>query len=45
MYEFFIKGGPIVIPIGICSIVSLGVFLERLWSLQRSKIIPEEFVS
>jgi biopolymer transport protein ExbB len=45
MYEFFIKGGPIVIPIGICSIVSLGVFLERLWSLQRSKIIPEAFIS
>lgn len=44
MYEFLIKGGTIIIPIGICSIVALGVFLERLWSLQRNRIIPDDFV-
>ncbi len=44
MYEFLLKGGPLVIPIGLCSIVALGVFLERLWSLRRNRIIPEEFI-
>ncbi len=31
-------------PIGLCSIVALGVFLERLWTLQRHRIIPDEFI-
>ena len=45
MYEFLIKGGPLIIPIAICSVVALGVFMERLWSLKRGRIIPESFVS
>ena len=45
MVEFLLKGGPIVVPIGICSVVSLGVFLERLWSLRRTRVISEEFVN
>ena len=44
MYDFLIKGGSIMIPIGICSVVALGVFLERVWSLQRRRIIPDGFV-
>ena len=44
MYEFLIKGGTIIIPIGLCSILALGVFLERLWSLQRGRIIPDAFI-
>lgn len=44
MYEFLVKGGLLVIPIGICSIVALGVFLERLWTLQRNQIIPDAFI-
>ncbi|MFC1611838.1 MotA/TolQ/ExbB proton channel family protein, partial [Myxococcota bacterium] len=44
MYEFMVKGGPIVIPIIACSVVALGVFLERLWALQRSRVIPELFI-
>lgn len=31
-------------PIIFCSIVALGVFLERLWVLRRKKIIPEDFI-
>lgn len=44
MYDFLIKGGTIMIPIGICSVVALAVFLERLWSLQRRRIIPDGFI-
>lgn len=44
MYEFLLKGGTIIIPIGVVSVVALGVFLERLWSLQRGRIIPDAFI-
>ena len=44
MYDFLLKGGPVVIPIGILSVVALAVFLERLWSLKRGRIIPEGFI-
>lgn len=44
MYEFLAKGGPLVIPIGVCSVLALAVFLERLWSLNRTRIVPEAFI-
>ena len=31
-------------PIILCSIIALGVFLERLWVLRRKNIIPGEFI-
>ena len=31
-------------PIIVCSIVALGIFLERLWALRRRNIIPGEFI-
>lgn len=43
VYLFLSKGGWLMIPIGICSIIALGLFFERMWSLQRSKVIPERF--
>lgn len=33
-----------MLPILACSIVSLAIFLERLFSLRRRKIIPEDFL-
>lgn len=43
-YEFAAKGGWLMIPIGLCSIVGLTFFLERLWHLRRSKILPDWFL-
>jgi biopolymer transport protein ExbB len=31
-------------PIILCSIIALGVFLDRLWVLRRKNIIPGEFI-
>jgi len=31
-------------PIILCSIVSLAIFLEKLWSLRRTKILPTDFI-
>lgn len=35
MLELFIKGGPLLYPILLCSILALGIFLERLWVFTR----------
>lgn len=40
MIETLIAGGPVMIPIGLCSVVALAAFLERLWSLRRGAVVP-----
>ena len=35
MWELFLKGGPVMYPIALCSIVALGIFLERCWTYYR----------
>ena len=42
--DFIISGGPLMIPIILCSVIALGVFLERLFYLRRKKIIPEDLL-
>jgi len=44
MYDFVVKGGVLMIPIALCSIIALAIFLERLWSLRRSKVTPRDFL-
>lgn len=42
--ELLVKGGPLMIPIGICSFLALGVIVERLISLRRGRVIPPKFL-
>ncbi len=42
--DLIISGGPLMIPIVLCSVIALGVFLERLFYLRRKKIIPEDLL-
>ncbi len=42
--ELFKQGGPLMWAILASSVVGVGVFFERLWSLQRGKVIPRAFV-
>jgi biopolymer transport protein ExbB len=44
MFDFFEKGGLMLLPIVLCSIVALGIIVERFWSLQRNKILPSDLV-
>lgn len=44
MIELVIKGGPFMYPILFCSVVSLAIFMERLWILRRVFIIPKNFI-
>jgi biopolymer transport protein ExbB len=45
MINFIVKGGVFIYPIIFCSILSLAIFLEKMWSLRRNKIIPVEFLN
>ena len=45
IWDFVVKGGPMMIPIGLCSLVALTVIVERLVSLRRSSVIPDDFLS
>ena len=40
MIETLAAGGPVMIPIGLCSVVALATFLERMWSLRRGAVVP-----
>ncbi|MHC4695267.1 MAG: MotA/TolQ/ExbB proton channel family protein [Planctomycetota bacterium] len=44
VWDFALKGGPMMIPIGICSLVVLAVIIERLVSLRRRNVIPGGFL-
>ena len=41
IFEFLALGGVIMIPIALGSVIALTIFLERIWSLQESRIVPE----
>ena len=44
MIDLIEKGGIVMYPIFLCSIIALAVFIERLLILRRKRIIPSEFV-
>ncbi len=43
MIEMLVAGGPVMIPIGLCSVIGLATFIERLLALRRVRIIPSAF--
>jgi biopolymer transport protein ExbB len=42
--DMIVKGGIVMYPIILCSIVGFAIFIERLWVLRRKNIIPPEFI-
>jgi biopolymer transport protein ExbB len=44
MWELVRAGGPFMAPIILCSIVAVGILLERLWTLQRKRVLPQEII-
>jgi biopolymer transport protein ExbB len=44
MWELVRAGGPFMAPIILCSIAAVGILLERLWTLQRKRVLPDELI-
>lgn len=44
MLEIIVLGGPLMIPIVLCSVVALAVILERWWYLWRSSIDTDDLM-
>lgn len=42
MWEIIVAGGPVMAPIILCSVVAVAIVVERLWTLQRTRVIPRE---
>ena len=44
MFETPWPGGPVMVPIVLCSIIGLATLFERLWSLRRMRVVPPSFI-
>lgn len=44
MIDLFVRGGVFMYPILLCSVIALAIFLERLWVMRRSQVLPEAFI-
>jgi biopolymer transport protein ExbB len=44
MWEIVRAGGPFMVPIIVCSVALVGIVLERLWTLQRKRVLPQELI-
>ena len=45
MLELVKSGGWLMAPIILCSIAAMAIIVERLWSLQRERVVPEDLVA
>jgi biopolymer transport protein ExbB len=44
MIDYIIKGGVMMTPLVLCSVLALGIVFERLWSLRRRRILHYDIV-
>ncbi len=42
LLQFLISGGPLMVPIGLCSVAALAIIIERSVSLARTRVLPAE---
>lgn len=40
MTDLIVSGGPVMLPIGLASVIGLAVLLERIWAFRQSAISP-----
>ena len=45
MLEIVKAGGWLMVPIVACSVVAVAIFFERLWTLQRKRVLPSTLTS
>ncbi|MGE0368364.1 MAG: MotA/TolQ/ExbB proton channel family protein [Candidatus Dadabacteria bacterium] len=44
IFETFSKGGIFMYPILLSSIIGLGIFLQKMWTLRPQRVIPDNFL-
>jgi len=44
MFSLLRKGGPVMVPLGVASVVALALAIERLLSLRQTRVIPTGFI-
>ena len=45
MLEIVQSGGWLMVPILLCSVIAAAISVERLWTLQRSRITPKNLLA
>ncbi len=45
MWELLKQGGVVMYPLGLCSLLTIGIFLERLWHFLRADRDPQEVIA
>lgn len=45
MFELVKSGGWLMLPIILCSIISISIIAERFWSLRKDKVLPNHLVA
>ena len=45
MIEFLTKAGPLIYPLGLCSLAASTITVERLFALRRSRVLPASIVN
>ncbi len=45
LLQLILTGGPVMIPLGIASVLALAIAVERSYSLRREKVIPAGFIA
>ncbi len=44
VFQLFIKGGFFMYPLALCSIIAIGIIIERFVALRRNQVLPPDFV-
>jgi biopolymer transport protein ExbB len=44
LFSLIVKGGPVMIPLGLCSVVGLAIAVERMIGLSHDRIVPPGFI-
>jgi biopolymer transport protein ExbB len=45
MLEIVQAGGPVMVPIILCSIIAAAIVLERVWTLRRHRVLPKNLTA
>ncbi len=45
MFELVKSGGWLMLPIILCSIISISIIAERIWTLRRERVLPKHLVA